>query len=248
MIKKKVGIFIPVYHRANKVKDSLNSLLLTNIKNIELFIYVGVNGASPDLMEYIDSIKQDFVNKDIQYEVFKSKTNIGKPKIINIMVECIAVEIDYVISFDSDMIVTDPDWVLKFIEVFETYIGDKKIGALCSQQTGNCCHVLDKDPFEIKVGEFTLRYRHGNEGSAGGVLITQFTTWDMLNGYRAFSKYGSDDGHMALDLSNNDLIMPVVLEIELFHPFEENSGYADWKVRACRGQLKPEELDGYFFT
>lgn len=39
--------------------------------------------------------------------------------------------------------------------------------------------------------------------------------------------------------------MAVVNEIEVFHPFEEDPGYADWKVRACRDQLKPEEKDGY---
>lgn len=247
MIKKKVGIFVPVYHRDNKTKKSISSLLETEAKDIELYVYVGINGASPELIVYLEEIKQDFLIKGINYNVFKSKTNIGKPKIVNLMVECIAVEVDYIISFDSDMIVSDPDWIIKFIEIFETYTGDKKIGALCAQQTGNCCHVLDKDPYEIKVGKYTLRYRHGNEGSAGGVLMTHFTTWNMLNGYRAFSKYGSDDGHMALDLANNDLIMPVVLEIELFHPFEENLGYADWKVRSIRGELSQEEESGFKF-
>jgi hypothetical protein len=152
-----------------------------------------------------------------------------------------------IISYDSDIIVTDPDWILKFVKIFENYKGEKKIGALCAQQTGNCCHVLDKDPYEIKVGKFSLVGRQGNEGSAGGMLIIQRSIWEMLNGYRAFSKYGSDDGHMALDLANNNLIMPVVLEIEVFHPFEENPGYIDWKVRAIKGKLTQEEEIGFKF-
>jgi GT2 family glycosyltransferase len=91
---KKVGIFIPVYHRDKKVKDSINSLLLTSTQCIEVFVYIGINGASPELLRYLEDIKEEFTEKGIHYEIFISKTNIGKPKIVNLMVECIATEID----------------------------------------------------------------------------------------------------------------------------------------------------------
>jgi len=252
MIKKKVGIFVPVYHRDNKTKKSISSLLETEARDtsieIELSIYIGINGASQELLSYIEEKKQEFLNKGMRYEVFKSKTNIGKPKIVNIMVECLATEIDYVISYDSDMIVTDPYWVLKFVKIFESYKGDKKIGALCSQQSGNCCHVLDKDPFIYTAGDFTLITRAGNEGVAGGVLVTPFSIWESLGGYMAHRVYASDDAHYALSCANNNLLMAVVKEIEVYHPFEDDSGYVDWKARAARDLLMPEELGGYFLS
>jgi len=249
-----IGIFIPVYHREKFVQDSLNSIGSTLILNekyiLRTSIWIGVNGASEDLSSYL----LDFCKKDQRAgsrNVLFHPKNIGKPSSVNTLVNIAdgQAPLDYVVSYDSDMVVTDPGWLLKLVEIYEEFPvawGNARIGALCPAQAVGNCHVLDKDPFTYKFGNYTLVGRAGNQGVAGGVLFTSMHVWKAVGGYYAHRIYASDDGHFMLSCSKLGLMCLVVQEVSLIHPVEIDPQYASWKVRACHDQLFPHELNGFW--
>lgn len=248
-----IGIFIPVYHREKLVIECINSLLKTkSAKRDQLIFYVGINGAESSLRSYLNEVKKEFDIKGYRYVVYDPLINMGKPKMVNTLVKAYTKcspsnKLDYIVSLDSDMVVLDQDWLIKILSFFQEF-KEKPLGAICPNQKGNCCHVLDKDPIVYQAAGMTLITRAGNEGVAGGVLVTPYPIWDKLGGYEAHRIYASDDGHYALACSNNELIMGCLKEVSFFHPGEEDEGYINWKRKATSDKLIKKEEKGYVWT
>jgi glycosyltransferase involved in cell wall biosynthesis len=218
---------------------------------LNIFIVVGINGCRPESLEELQKCRGLLTAKGFSYSQFLHPRNLGKPESINTLVKtaCNQISLDYIVSYDSDMVVTDPEWLLKFVEIYERYRpewGHSKLGALSGNQKEKCCHVLDKDPFTITFGNYHLVSRAGNEGVAGGVLFIPRHIWDVVGGYHAHRIYASDDGHFMLACAQLGLICPVVQEVSFIHPHETDTAYLDWKVRACQDQLLPHEQAGFW--
>jgi len=256
-----VGVIVPVYHREEKVKASIESLLRTNtlceihgiLNRVSMHVMVGVNGASESLKKFL--IKPPGIERfrygNGDYRAGFSPNNQGKPKMVNGLVRELAsrVKLDYVLSFDSDLVAEDPDWLLSMIEAFRVFPQWEDLGALSTNQTGACCHVLDKDPINFGSnwngrGYYSYTTRAGNEGVAGGALMTPYHLWRAIGGYTAHRIYASDDGHYALECARRDLLMCVVNEVGLFHPPGDDQEYIEWKRRAITDGLSEEEAEG----
>ncbi|MBD3260716.1 MAG: hypothetical protein GF334_03430 [Candidatus Altiarchaeales archaeon] len=246
-----VGIFVPVYHREDKVIKSLQSLYDTQRGSgdyiLEISVAVGINGARPSLLRYLEEeVRNEFTRREWPYYTEKPMVNLGKPLIVNRMVEQLSTlqPLDYIVSYDSDMIARDKGWLLSIIDVFENYHGNQDIGAICPNQTGENCHVLTPNPVTIKWGQYHLVSRVGNEGVAGGVLVTSRSRWEQLGGYYAHRIYASDDGHYALACAQNNLLMCVIKEVSVLHPHGDEPQYVEWKSKATGDRLTEKERFG----
>ncbi len=253
-VRLRTGIFVPVYYREDKVRRSIDSLIQTKTENDRydhtVFIWIGVNGASESLRSYLhDIILQSNKKFKIRTYTPSDNRNIGKPKIVNEMVDraCKEINIDWVVSFDSDIVVNDKDWLLKLVDAYYRYEGALPLGAVCADQVVGNCHILDKDPIAYKAGVYNIVTRAGNEGVAGGVLATPIEVWNKLGGYHAHRIYGSDDGHYALACAQVGMTMGVVREATVTHPTEEDQDYNTWKKKAIQDTLSEEEKKGYKF-
>jgi len=248
-----VGLFIPVYHRDSKVRACLESLKsMRQSFELDVHVMVGINGASLELREWLSSMRPSIDNPYPwdSYEVYDYGENLGKPKMVNRLVEAMASKrkIDYVISCDSDMVAHNPTWVYEFVHAFECFPIWKDLGCLATQQTGECCHVLDKDPihYTSPCGRYTYTTTAGNDGVAGGCIITPYYVWRTIGGYFANRLYASDDGHYVLSCAQRGLVMAVVNEVSLEHPGGDDPAYRAWKLRAVTDSLTPEEMKGFY--
>jgi hypothetical protein len=215
---------------------------------LEVFICIGLNGAR---QSFKDGYLTDFCKKYdktvfASIRIFDVGENIGKPKMINHMTQS-RNDYDFVVSIDSDMIAEDRNWLVKMLIVFGNYNHTKKLGALCSNQSGHNVHMVDSyQVIKKKVKGMTLITSPSNDGVAGGVLMTPLRVWHQLKGYRAFNLYGSDDGHYARDCFRNNYVMAYVDEISFYHPLPNDDGYAKWKSKAVSNRLSDEEIQGFY--
>lgn len=255
----RIGIFYPVYFREDLAIKSLESLLKSNFKPLEVFLAIGINGSNKKfrdfLKDYIINNSMKFKGNKFSYiDVFDPNINFGKPKIINAMSLKNEPAFDFLVSMDSDIQITDSDWLLKMLHVFNTYTEDtrsnkklKRLGALCANQEGHSVHQLEKyGKISLKVKDYTLRSTLTNQGVAGGILLTPKSIWNEIGGYKATNLYGSDDGSYAIDCNRLNYIMAYVEEIKCFHPVDENIKYAEWKARSVNGELHDKEKRGFF--
>jgi len=244
-----VGLFIPVYHRDDKVRACFESLLKTDKTCVEWHVAVGFNGGSDELRYYLE---MEVPRRDYPwdgYEFVSYNTNIGKPEMVNRLVKRMAncVLLDYVLSYDSDMIAEDPRWLLNFVEAFEDNPKWADTGALAAQQMGNCCHVLNDKVIHTRGNRhYTYISVPNNEGIAGGAILTPYHVWRTLGGYLANRIYGADDAHYALALHQHNLLMSVVDEVKLIHPHGDDQAYSQWKLRAVKDALSADELKGHY--
>lgn len=246
----RIGIFSPIYHRNKEVQKFLINLLYSNFSHHEVYLCLGINGADENLKYFITSFADAASDRFKKILIFDPEENLGKPALVNIMVgsvkEQTGEDLDYVISIDSDFVMIDAGWLDKMVWIFENK-GVLPIGALCSNQAGANCHVLDKDPMVMPIGPYNVITRAGNEGVAGGLLMTPKVLWDEIGGYFNHRKYASDDGHYALACAQRSLIMGMVQEVSFFHPHSTDHGYNSWKQRATADSLGEYEKNGFNF-
>ena len=252
----RIGIFIPVYFREDLAIKSLESLLKSNFKFLEVFLSVGINGANKKfrdfLKDYVINNSMQFKGKKFTYiDVFDPNVNFGKPKIINAMAKKNEHVFDFLVSMDSDIQITDPDWLLKLVHVHNKYMkkieDGRPLAALCANQEGHSVHQVNKlGKVSLKLDDYTLVTTRTNQGVAGGILMASKHMWKHIGGYRASNIYGSDDGSYAIDSNNMNFLMAYVEEIKCFHPTDENINYAEWKLRSVNGELSDDEKNGFF--
>ena len=245
----KIGIFIPVYFREDQVKKSLLSLLKTNTHELNVTIHIGINGATKTTLDFLKEYKNTFFPTSTFNGLFfyNYNKNIGKAKIINSMVN--KQNIDYVVSYDSDIEVVDINWLHKFLYILKEYNTNNngELAALCGNFIGNNVHIADivgRKSRKINK-KYTIVTTNNNKGVAGGVLITYKKIWDYIGGYKADKIFGSDDGDFMISCNKIGKIVAYVEEIKFYHPNDDEE-YHVWKVKACENKLSDDELNGFY--
>lgn len=244
-----VGIFIPIYFRENLVKKCLESLLKSDFGGIDVFLCLGINGATSEFKEYLKRYVT-YVNGRIfkHVHVFDDNKNLGKPKMVNLMAEKYNT-FDYLVSMDSDIVTIDDKWLKKFLYAFDLYRGDYQLSGICAAQEGNDCNFVqtlkDCQTYEINK-EMHLMYNTKCEGVAGAVLITKREIWNMFEGYGAKNIYGDDDSSYAQKSHYFRKLLPMFCEVKVYHPSENNIEYSKWKLKAAHGKLEEKESSGFF--
>lgn len=251
MSKTVVGLFIPVYHREAKVRACLEALAKMQQDPIdEIHVRIGFNGGPTSLLAYLENgVPKGWYES---YAVYNPMANVGKGTIVNKMVEDLAEygRPDYVISLDSDIVVQHPHWVENFISMFEMCPRWKDLGGVAAQQEGECCHVLTNNPKTLPsfLPGCTYTVVPDNEGVAGGAILTPYRVWRTLGGYRAHRIYASDDADFMFACAQHKLIVPVVSDraVTVLHPTGDDTDYREWKLRAARDKLSPDEVPGFY--
>lgn len=233
--KKIVNIFIPVYNRFQKVKNSIESII-QGVKNskYKCQIYIGDNcSREPEIKSYLsglDSVYVHFFNQ-----------NLGKSRAVNQLYISSSVECpwssrtifsDYIFSIDSDMIMTpkDVNQIDGMIELLEKGFN---IGLVSSFQTGENQHwfgrgVEIKQEREFKIGESKTGI-----GISGGCICMRTEDWVELGGYEEkYDLYTADDA-ILMDKVEKKLKKRAVVAIDFpfHHPpsSEDDPGYVQWK-------------------
>lgn len=227
----KVLIAMPIYKRELLALNSIRSIVeKTSTDNIDVTIALGVNEMNNELESYLNNYIN---NSHLHIALEKFSSNLGKGGAINKLASLY--DFDYMISIDSDMICIDSNWLKNMIYIYKTYNKTnktKKIGSLCTNQTGANCHAISyNDPNMIRtiLNKFTIISHTSGRGVAGGVLMTDKDTWNSIGGYKAHRLYASDDGHYHGDCHTLNKLVGYVDEIYFFHPYEFNDDYRVWK-------------------
>lgn len=259
--ERTVGICIPIYYREEKVKDSLESILNTDLSGsyykISAQLHFGINGCSEEFhfWLYSDLIPRAQAKGFTCSLYDKWGTNLGKPEAVNRMVAHMETggAPKYIVSFDSDIVVTQNNWLYKLIEAYESYNGIDRIGALCPNQTEECCHTLEHPKIhdwgsrDKAVHNHSVRYAPGNHGVAGGVLFTPYRIWSGNKGYKAHRKYASDDGHYAQSLwLHGQYYMAVLDSVSVRHPGGDDVAYSNWKRQIIEKNLDNKDIKDFF--
>lgn len=264
----KILVAIPIYYREEISLNCIMSLLDTTVvpDGLSVTVSVGINVASDDLKNILRELEAKQGYKNVRIEITDFGQNLGKPTVVNKLSE--GKDFDYLVSLDGDMICVQPRWLINMISVYQSYNRNPsisattggmpfnpKLGALCGNQFGRSCHAIDETkPFvKIKnVGSFTIVSTLGNGGIAGGILMTDYASWNSIGGYDSKTVYGGDDGYYCGQCHGKKKIVAYVKEIGFYHPYEINKQYQDWKIRAVAminkngPGLKPEEMKGFF--
>jgi len=249
MSKIEILAVLPIYHREEETLACLDAFSRTSLEGINLTVVLAVNGARDtflDTLKKMTSGDEVGIPKGAQVRLL-NLPNPGKGVAVNTAVRLYADKTDFVLSLDSDMVPTSENWLKIFVESFQELIANKiRVGAISSQQVGMCCHVPVSGEFR-NYGKFSYTFANGNQGIAGGCLLTPYAVWCELGGYRKSPNvYGGNDGYYMYDLYQSGYIAAIAENCVLFHPPSTDAKYADWKRRATIGKLREDERKGFY--
>lgn len=225
---KKVNIYCPTYHRFEKTKYSILSIIESvGFSSNDVHLYIVDNDSPEEMREWLAVHSCDNVTVELL------KENIGKGSAVNKMHEQ-ARGADYIISVDSDLInKREINWIDMFVEVMET---DDRWGLIaCDFQEGLNVHLVKTLKEKTTVGKYTIK--HGSRGIGGCALIMKHNDFTKIGGYTNPDIYNGDDGF---------LIQSVVVHLQkkagiceqaiLYHPHPNEgleSEYQKWKFDKC---------------
>lgn len=247
-------IAIPIYYRDELAYNCAMSLVRNTVvpNDVHVTIAFGVNKCGDELKGHLTNLSLDTTNRvSIKFHDFNE--NIGKPSVVNRL--SAIYQFDYLISLDGDMICIQPDWLVNLIGLYSVCekLNPDKMGAMCGNQFGACCHILnEQSPSALvwKCAGFTLIGHMHNEGVAGGILMTNSRTWKTIGGYDSTKIYGGDDGYYSNRCAQIGKQVVYVKEVGFYHPFDLNKSYAAWKAGMLReinnGERVTEKREGFF--
>jgi len=240
MAKMKILIAMPIYKRELLALNSIRSIVeLTEVdKTFDVTMALGINEMDDMLDSFLSNYKP---NTGIKLDIHKFEKNLGKGIAVNKLASLY--DFDYIISIDSDMICTDKEWLKKMVFIYLKYNSNparnrsdnspRLMGSLCSNQSGLNCHAIpvnSPNRIELKIdNRFTIISHKAGAGVAGGVLMSDKTTWKLIGGYNGSKVYAADDGHYHGDCQANNRVVAYVNEVSFYHPYEFKDDYRIWK-------------------
>lgn len=221
--------------KENILKDNIlnNQKIINNSRNI-LYSIIDNNSTIE---------KTDF--KAISNIIYISlNKNIGKAKALNLLVnklndKYLISDNDLIFSLDSDIKITNPNFFSIVKNCYKLFEKDK-ISCLVCSQVGNSLFKREINYLEFnKEFSYFLPEEGFGYGIPGGGLLTTFKNWKLVGGYdERKGIYGSNDGTLFVNLNKiTKLPICVIKELEIFHPFEDDTKYKEWKEKAHKQQL-----------
>ncbi len=245
---KKIGILIPTYHRIEKAKKSIESIIsrlsgsgvtspeeqpyLSDYGHLgrefsrnEYRIYIGDNGTGSEEMRKM-LIEFD---KEEKIKVYFSPTNLGKARMVNRLYALMKeedFEADYIFSIDSDMVYRPPGGEkYKFSRnAFDGMIhvleDCQNVGLVAANQLGECHHWYGRGIVDRKENGYKISESEIGVGIAGGCIVVRTSDWEKIGGYREdYDIYTADDA-ILMDKIEKDLGKRAVIsgDYAFFHP------------------------------
>lgn len=232
------------YNAGKKFDDCINSVVKYGICNS---IAVFDNGSTEDIKKSgydANSICERYgiTNLRIPSDYGHTERNIGKARGLNHLVDEFGKNNKIILSIDSDITLTNPDFYKTLITV-DKYIGEKVscfIGNLgktyVSKRNWNWRDVKLDDNMSFRY--FVPEEGYGC-GIAGGCIAVRYDHWKTIGGYVTKNGlYGGNDGNMMLNLhQKTKLPICVIKEMSVYHPEETDKGYMKWKKKAHDDQI-----------
>lgn len=241
MKKINVLIIIPIYNREGQALNCIRSLVDTTIVSnaVNITIALAANEMNQLLRDYLTSY---IPTARYKIDVHDMGSNVGKGIAVNNVASKYA--FDYLVSMDSDMICLDPNWLMKMIKAYmlyneKPYRNSQKnnepryLGSLCTNQIGMSAHLVKLgDPGTLTnhpSPELSIVTPMNGAGIAGGVLMTDSSTWKLIGGYNGSRLFAADDGHYHGDCYSKNRLVGFLHEVSFYHPHELNDQYRIWK-------------------
>jgi hypothetical protein len=193
-------------------------------------------------VKYTSQFVKDFVEMDNKAKRMGGDGNIGKAKAMNnmfneterLMLKTIKPPLHFAMCHvDSDMIV-DEDTLERGFDLLESFEEDVIIAA---NHKGNNHHKFRGTQRIKKNGETLTPVRLG-KGVAGGCLWFTNKVFDEIGGYREDRGiYGGNEGSLFERFHNRGKGILVANAIHVFHPEDDDEGYAKWK-EDCQENLR----------
>lgn len=245
----KVNIYSPTYHRFEKTKVAVSSIIDTiNSSENDVRYFLCDNNSPQEMKDWL--VKQDKDNDKV--ETFLSPVNYGKAKLVN-QVHSKARDCDYVISIDSDMRNThlEYNWIDELVKIMGNV---PKLGVLSTFQEGSNCHHLHALPHTHVVNlpnKTTHKIKYGHFGGvAGGCIILRTREFNSFGMYTIRDVYNADDALIMRKC--NEVLKKVVAvseTIALEHMVNEPSekDYQEWKIKKSKGEIpNGEDTKGFY--
>jgi GT2 family glycosyltransferase len=223
-MKKKVNIYCPTYHRFEKTKESIESIIKSvKMSSHDVMLYVVDNNSPQAMREWLEAQKETNVSVELLDQ------NIGKGQAVN-SAHSKARKSDYVISIDSDIVNKRmTNWIDIFVEILNQ---DNSWGVIaCDYHDGLNVHVQENLNKKSTVGKYQIK--HGGLGIGGGVIIMRSEDFDKIGGYITEDIFIGDDGRlMAAVVNDLKKKCGVCEDVCLYHPIPDGDlekKYQHWK-------------------
>jgi len=240
---RRINVYCPTYHRFNRTKDCVESLILSaGLSSHDVHIYVVDNNSPQEMKDWLSSKQAP------QVTVRLLESNVGKGAAVNI-VHSEARESDYIISIDGDIVnKRELNWIDMFVDVLEL---DETVGLVsCDFKEGLNVHVVNSLKERKDVGDYTIKY--GSLAIGGPSIMLRTNEWDTIGGYRNQDIYIEDDSTLMRDVAKKLKKTPVICEQAiLYHPLsetQEEKAFQRWKDSKARGNIPKDKTEntGFF--
>lgn len=222
-------VFIPNTDNLKRFKNSIQSILTSDLTNVQKIIIDGW-ASSDNLWKEVENIVKDCSIISLN----RREKNVGKSTIINENIP----DTSLVVYSDSDIIVF-PDTIQRMKNLSE------KFDIIIPDQLEDCRHYKLLYKNGINYNDELIYLVERSEGIAGGFIMMKT---DVLKNIKFQNKgpYGSDDVEFFQQAIQKYKIV-VCTRTVVIHPFDDNKEYYRWKVNmslsAYNKTLSIKEID-----
>lgn len=232
-MRKKVNIYCPTYHRFEKTKDSIESIIKSvKMSSNDVILYIVDNNSPQSMREWLKAQEETNVSVELLEQ------NVGKGQSVN-LTHSKARKSNYIISIDSDIVNKRmTNWIDIFVDVMEI---DKSWGLLaCDFQEGLNVHLLQTlNKTKNIADKYTIKY--GGDGIGGCVIIMKSEDFDKVGGYSNPDIYNGDDGCLIQSIKNKlKKKCGICEQVVLFHPVPCDGlekEYQQWKFKKANKNI-----------
>lgn len=232
----KVNIYLATYHRIEKTKKSLESIIRdVKLSKYDVKIYIGDNSPNfPEMRDWLSSLENENIS------VHLNDKNIGKSGIVNYLYKN-SRECDFIFSIDSDMIVREGENFVDSMIYHLTRLDN--CGLVSSEQLECCQHWYGRTVEKKIVNGINVGFSIDGVGIAGGCIALRSKDWEAVGMYKeGHDIYTGDDGILTYNIQEKlAKYVYVSLDCKLIHPSpgEDEKEYTEWKGKSWqRDQLQ----------
>lgn len=233
-----VNIYIPTYHRLEKTKTSLISIISgAKLSKYDIKIYIGDNSPNyPKIREWLTELDE---SEEI-VSVHLGEKNIGKSGMVNHLYRN-SRKCDYLFSIDSDMIVSENH---NFVDDMIFHLTRLENCGLVSSNHKDCIeHWFGRSVEILERNGMKVGYSKDGVGIAGCCVCLRSEDWEAIGMYKEnHDIYTGDDGILTHNIEKIlGKYVYISIDCSLTHPRpgEEEKGYSEWKKKSWeRDQLK----------
>jgi hypothetical protein len=171
--------------------------------------------------------------------VLWQEENVGKAKSVNTAVDTYVNDESIICSLDSDIMV----YALTLQYCFRIIEQSRTPMILCAQQDGDNCHryspngTLQMMDLGDRVKQEIIHAPNGR-GVAGGCMFIKSNTFKHMGGYdTSMGIYGGNEMGLYVKFSNRKYGIFVAKDLMVFHPFEDDAKYQEWKEE-CQDNIR----------